>query len=199
MRWFGHKMVLFIFPVLLGCVVIWPPQAEAHKGHAGSVTQFLDTKEVLRALLPGGAKLVKRKERLSMTSAKSVEGELGIDLDSNIHTYYRANDRSSGEVMGGAIIMKYAYRHGDVVLAVGIDSQNKLTGVAIQGISEKYIPDFEAAFGTGILQGYEGKSVQDLAEMAKAEAKNKPAAFLFSKLAETTAMIAAFLRSADSL
>lgn len=179
--------------------VMWSASAVAHKGHGGSVVKFMQQKDVLKALLPDGAKRFKRKEKLSAAKTRWAENILTMKLDNKAHTYFRAIDRNSGKLLGGAIILKYAYRHGDVILAVGIDAGRKITGVAIQGISEKYIPDFEASFAAGLLPGYTGKTVADLVEMAKTKAADKPTRFFNSKLAETAAMIAALLHDADSL
>lgn len=183
---------------MLVCVGLWSSQAMAHKEHAGSIVDFLKTNEVLKVLLPGQAKLVKRKEMLSPSAVSWAKTTLGINLDNQVHTYYRANDHDSGQLLGGAIILKYPYRHGEVVLMAGIDAQQHLTGVAIQGISEKYIADFEGAFTLGLLPDYAGKTVQDLAQIAASPAADKPTRFINSKLAETAAMIAAFLQGADS-
>jgi len=194
----GFLMALVLLPVFIGGSILWSTQAEAHKDHAGSMTNFIKKNELLRTLLPSGARLVKRKEALSLAAIGWARDALGVDLDNEVHTYYRANDRTSGHVLGGAIIMKYAYRHGDVILAVGIDADQKVTGVAIQGISDKYIPDFKATFGVGLLAGFDGLSVKDLVNRSATTAPDKPSRFLNSKLAEAAVMIAAFLHSADN-
>jgi len=198
LRSFSLLMAFVLLPTFMGGTMLWPIQAEAHKDHAGSMTQFMKKKELLRALLPADARLVKRKETLSSAAAGWAKEMLGIDLDNKVHTYYRASDHTSGRILGGAIIMKYAYRHGEVMLAVGIDAGQKVTAVAIQAVSEKYIPDFRTASGVGLLSGYDDKTVQDLAKIAATAAPDKPSRFLNTKLAETAAMIAAFLHGADN-
>ncbi len=178
---------------LLGLGSLWSPTVEAHKGHGGPMVKFMKTKAALKALLPKGAKVVKRKSRLSDDSTEWAESTFGIDLDNRIHTYFLARDRNSGKTLAGAIIMKFSYRHGDVMLGVGVDAEQKLTGAVIQGISEKYIPDFEGTVGKGILSGYAGKTVAELAQAAKSHDGDKPSRFIAEKLAEEAALMAAFL------
>ncbi len=178
-------------------LVGWQPAAQAHKGHGGPMVTFLKKKATLRALLPQGAKIVKRKQRLADEGEEWASSTYGVDLDESLYTYYLAKDRSSGRVIGGALITKATYRHGDIMIAVGLDADGKVTKVALTAVSEKYIPDFEGTVGTGFLDRYSGMTLADLVQNAKAqEGAGKPERLFASKLRDAAVLLAAFMRSA---
>jgi len=186
-------LLLMVFALTAG----WQPAAQAHKGHGGPMVTFLKKKATLRAMLPAGAKIVKRKQRLSEEADDWAAKTYGVDLDESLYTYYLAKDRSSGKIIGGAIITKATYRHGDIMIAVGLDAAGKVTKVALTAISEKYIPDFEGTVGTGFLDRYTGMTLADLIQNAKEQADaGKPERLFASKLRDAAVLLAAFMRSA---
>ncbi|HHH35885.1 MAG TPA: hypothetical protein ENK48_03535 [Gammaproteobacteria bacterium] len=175
----------------------WSGEARAHKGHGGPLVTFVKKKEALRALLPHGAKILKRKQRLSDTAAEWAEKTYGVDLEQSLYTYYLARDRQSGRIVGGAIILKAGYRHGDMVVAVGLDGSGKLTGVGLNGLSEKYIPEFEGTVGKGLIDGYKGMSVADMVKKARAAAQgDKPSRVFASRVRDAAVLLAAFMNKA---
>ncbi len=176
---------------------LWAGKAEAHKGHGGPMVTIMKKKTALKAMLPARAKVVKRKQKVSSEAASRVEKEYGVDLANSIYTYYLAKNRDSGEFTGAAIIQKFSYRHGDVSIAVGIGADQRITKVAITGVSEKYIPEFEGTVGTGFIEKYAGMSLKDLAgEAAGLESADKPTRLFVSRLLEAAALLDAFLHSA---
>ncbi len=192
-RSFPSLLLAILSLGLFTLATLWAPSAEAHKGHGGPMVKFIKTKPALKALLPSGAKVVKRKARLSKDSSAWAEDTFGIDLDNRVHSYYLARDRDSGKTLAGAILMKFSYRHGDAILGIGVDAQQRITGAVIQGVSEKYIPDFEGTVGTGVLSNYAGKTVAELAQAAQSGDGDKPTRFVRKKLAEAAALITAFM------
>ncbi len=175
----------------------WPAPAQAHKGHGGELQHFLKQKEALRAMLPGGAKIVKRKQRLSGEAADWAEQTYDVDLDKSLYTYYLAKDRASGRIVGGAIILKAGYRHGDLAVGVGLGGDGKVTRVALTALSEKYIPEFEGTVGKGFIDGYEGLTVADLVEKARAaEGGDKPSRVFATRLRDAAVLLEAFMRTA---
>lgn len=161
----------FVSGFLMACLVIaaaiWPQSALAHKGHAGSMVNFLTTNAALKGVLPEGAKVVKRKEPLDEAAATTVKKDFGVEPDTGLYTYYLARDRESGQTLGMAIVTSVSYRHGDISVVVGLDSDLRVTQAALQGINEKYIVDFEHSVGKGFIPDYSGLSVKEL--IAKAD------------------------------
>lgn len=177
--------------------VLGSAPAFAHKGHGGALQHFLKKKEALRAMLPPGAKIVKRKQRLSDEAADWAEQTYGVDLDKSLYTYYLAKDRASGEIIGGAILLKAAYRHGDLEVGVGLDADGRVTKVVLSALSEKYIPEFEGTVGKGFIDGYEGSTVADLVDKARAaESGDKPTRVFTTRLRDAAVLLAAFMRTA---
>ncbi len=185
--------LLLVFALAVG----WQPVAEAHKGHGGPMVTFLKKKATLRGLLPADAKIVKRKQRLSDEAAEWAEKNYGVDVEDSLYVYYLAKDRNSGRIVAGAIISKVTYRHGDIMIAVGLDDAGRVTGAALTAISEKYIPDFEGTVGTGFLDGYKGMSLDDLVKNARAkEDAGKPERLFAAKLRDAAVLLAAFMHTA---
>ncbi len=195
---FDTRGVVFLLAALL-VAGGWAAPALAHKGHGGPLVHFLKQKEALRAMLPAGGnfKIVKRKQRLSDEGAEWAERTYGVDLDESLYTYYLAKDRSSGQIAGGAIILKAGYRHGDLAVGVGLDAEGKVTKVALTALSEKYIPEFEGTVGKGFIEGYEGLSVADLVDKAEAAAGgDKPTRVFATRLRDAAVLLAAFMHTA---
>ncbi|MFQ5487135.1 MAG: hypothetical protein ACE5ET_01660 [Gammaproteobacteria bacterium] len=189
----GALLLMMVFMLSAG----WLPLAQAHKGHGGAMVTFLKKKATLRAMLPEGAKVVKRKQRLSEEADEWAAKTYDVDLDESLYTYYLAKDRSSGKIIGGAIITKATYRHGDIMIAVGLDAAGKVTRVALTAISEKYIPDFEGTVGKGFLDRYTGMTLADLVQNAKEqENAGKPERLFASKLRDAAVLLVAFMHSA---
>ena len=198
-RWLEKSLITPLILALLialpSTAALWPQEAQAHKGHGGSMVTLMKKKKALKAMLPLDAKLTKRKERLSEDAAKWADDAYKTSYGTSLYTYYLARDRNSGNTVGAAIIDRFSYRHGDVLLAVGIDSEGRTTKVAITAISEKYIPDFEGSVGTGFITQYEGKSLEELLvmsdEMASADKPNRDVA---TKVREAAVLLNAFMK-----
>lgn len=188
-------LILALLIALPSTAVLFPQEAQAHKGHGGSMVTLMKKKKALKAMLPLDAKLTKRKERLSEDAAKWAGDAYKISYGTSLFTYYLARDRSSGDTVGAAIIDKFSYRHGDVLLAVGIDSEGRTTKVAITAISEKYIPDFEGSVGTGFITQYEAKSLEELLVMSDEMASaDKPSRDVATKVREAAVLLNAFMK-----
>ncbi len=187
--------------VLTVCLAVgfagWPQDAEAHKGHAGPMINFLKNKAALKEMLPPGAKIVKRKQPLKENAAEWAEKTFGVELDEKIYSYYLATDKQSKAVLGAAYINKINYRHGDLKLAVGIDADNRITQAAILGINEKYVVDFDGNVGTGLIADYAGLSLDELNAKAKELASADKATREFAAaMREAVVLLAAFMRDA---
>ncbi|VAW89889.1 hypothetical protein MNBD_GAMMA17-825 [hydrothermal vent metagenome] len=90
---------------------------------------------------------------------------------------------------------KVHYRHGDLKFAVGIDADNRITQVAILGINEKYVVDFDGNVGTGLIDDYAGLTLKALLAKADELASSDKATREFSAAVRDAAvLLATFLR-----
>ena len=172
--------------------------AFAHKGHADKQVVFLKKEEALKQMLPAGAKVVQRKERLDLDKAVKAKKELGVNLDDGVYTYYLARDSKSGATTGAAIVAEVEYMHGAINLAIGIDTKGNITKAAILSVNEKYVPDIKASVGTGYLRQVEGVTIKKLVTMAN-EASSSALATetIFSQLRDMAALLSTFLTSSE--
>lgn len=164
----------------------------AHKGHGGSMKIFMKDKAALKMILPSGAKIVKRKQRLNDQASEWAEKTYNVDLDNNVHVYYLASDKVSKAPLGGAMIIKMSYRHGDVSLAIGVDDQGLITKVFVLAVSDKYIPDIEGTIGLGHVPLFDGKKIDQLVIDEDAD---KPTRDATKIIRETAALLNAFIKS----
>ncbi len=156
-----------LFVSLVFTISIWSPGALAHKGHAGSMINFIKNKVALKEMLPSGAKIVKRKQPLKDDAIQWAKTNYDVDLDNKVYSYYLATSKASGSILGAAYVAKGNYRHGDLKYAVGIDANGRITQAAILGVNEKYVVDFDGNVGTGLIADYAGLSLNEL--IAKAD------------------------------
>lgn len=185
-------------PVLAVCLTLGITQnVQAHKGHAGPMITFTKDKAALKEMLPSEAKIVKRKQPLKEPAAAWAKKEYGVGLDDGIHSYYLATDKGRKSVTGAAYVGKTNYRHGDLKFAVGIDTDHRITQVAILGINEKYVVDFEGNVGTGLIADYAGLSLKELAAKTDELASSDKATREFaSTIRDAAVLLAAFMHVA---
>lgn len=185
---------LLAFGLAFG-LTTWSQDAEAHKGHAGPMVNFIKAKAALKEMLPSGARIVKRKQPLKEDAIEWADETYGIELDDDIYSYYLASDKKNGKVLGAAYVTKTHYRHGELKIAVGIDASLRITQVAILGINEKYVVDFEGNVGTGIIPEYAGLSIKEVVAKADELASSDKATREFaSAVRDAAVLLAAFIR-----
>ncbi len=177
--------------VLMLALLAWPV-AQAHEGHAGPPVTEIKARAALKALLPQGAKLAKRKQRLSDQAIDTVKQRHGHAPEAGLVTYYLARDRENGATLAAALIDRVPYRHGKIKLAVGLDTQDRLTGAAVLAVNEKYLPDVKGAVGTGLLEGYRGMSLEELIKRAE-RAQNEAERAVLGGLRDMALKLAALL------
>jgi len=176
---------------LLLALIFWPI-AQAHEGHAGPPVTEIKTRAALKALLPEGAKLAKRKQRLKSAAAETVAQRYGQAPETGLVTYYLARDRESGATLAAALIDRVSYRHGKIKLAVGLDTQGRLTGAAVLAVNEKYLPDVKGTVGTGLLKDYRGMPLEELIKRAES-AQNEAERAVLGGLRDMALKLAALL------
>ncbi len=159
--------LIFLFSIsLFSGTMLWADNAEAHKGHAGKKTAFIKNKEALKAMLPTGGKVYRRKQGLNSEQLDWANKNYGIDLSSKVIPFYVSKDRATNAEIGSAIIYKFTYRHGNSEVAIGLNKENKITTTAFVSVNEKYIVDFEATVGKGVIKSFDGMTVDDLTNYA---------------------------------
>jgi len=192
--------VIVLLAVLVTVFALSLQIADAHKGHAGPMVTFMKKKTALKAMLPAGARLVKRKQPLPDAAATWAKETFAVELETDRHSYYLASDKKSKDVMGASYIVKVGYRHGDIKLAVGIDDKQHITQVAIMGLNEKYVVDFDGNVGTGLIADYAGLSLQELVGKAKSLESSDKATREFAKAVRDAAvLLEAFIYSVREL
>jgi len=197
-----QKPLSYLFAPLLAMSLAfglsaWPKDAEAHKGHAGSMITFMKTKAALKAMLPKGAKIVKRKQPLKEDAVEWAEKTYGVELDDEVYSYYLASDKKGGATLGAAYITQARYRHGDLKIAVGIDAENTITQAAILGINEKYVVDFDGNVGTGLIGDYAGLSLEELiAKEDELASSDKATREFATAVRDAAVLLAAFMHTA---
>ena len=145
-------------------------------------------------MLPAGAKVVQRKEKLDLDKAKKANKELGVKLDEGVYTYYVARDSKSGATTGVAMVSEVEYMHGDVNLAIGIDAKGNVTKAAILSVNEKYVPDMKSSVGTGYLRQLEGVTIKKLVTMVNESTNSSLAAeTIYSQLRDMAALLSTFM------
>ncbi len=191
---------LLVLPLLVMVFTLSPQTVDAHKGHAGPMVTFMKKKAALKAMLPSGARLVKRKQPLPDAAASWAKEHFSVELETDRHSYYLASNKKNKQVMGAAYIVKVGYRHGDIKLAVGIDDKQHVTQVAIMGVNEKYVVDFDGNVGTGLIADYAGLSLQELVDKAKLLASSDKATREFAEAVRDAAvLLEAFIYSVREL
>ena len=196
-RTIQHIIFIILFVFFSGLTVLSVP-AFAHEGHAGKQVVFLKKEEVLKQILPAGAKVVQRKEMMDLDKALKAKKEYGVKLDEGVYTYYLARDSKSGATIGAAMVAVVQYVHGEVNLAIGLDAKGNVTKAAILSVNEKYVPDMKASVGTGYLRQFEGVTIKKLVTMAN-EASNSALAAetILSQLRDMAALLSIFLTSSQ--
>ena len=194
-RTLQHMIFITLITFFSGVTVLSGP-ALAHEGHAGKQVVFLKKDEALKKMLPAGAKVVQRKERLDLDKAEKAKKELGVKLYDGVYTYYVARDSKSGATIGAAMVAEVEYMHGEVKLAIGIDPRGNVTKAAILSVNEKYVSDIKASVGSGYLHRLEGVTIKKLVSMAnEASGSAKVPETIFSKMRDMAALLSTFMIS----
>jgi len=190
-----YLLIPVLFASLVLTISVWSQDALAHKGHAGSMINFIKSKAALKEMLPSGVKIVKRKQPLKEDATQWAKETYDVELDEKVYSYYLATDKASGSILGAAYVSKDTYRHGDLKYAVGIDADGRITQAAILGVNEKYVVDFEGNVGTGLIADYAGLTLKELIAKADELASSDKATREFASIIrDAVVLLAAFTR-----
>lgn len=192
--WLRRNRRPLIVVALMAVVMLLPVPGPAHEGHAGPMVDFVQANDALKAMLPEGARVTRRKEALKADGAAWAKQSLGVELDDDdVHTYLLARAKDGGAVLGAAMDAEFKYEHGDIKLAVGVDAAGKVTKAAVLGVNEKYADAVRTGVGTGFLGDLDGVTVQDLSARADAayKARNNAGGDVLGHLRDMAAALAA--------
>jgi len=192
--WLRRNRRPLMVAALMAVVMLLPVPAPAHKGHAGPMVDFIQANDALKAMLPDGAHVTRRKEALQAAGAAWAKSSLGVALDDDdIHTYLLARSADGGPVLGAAMDVEFDYEHGDIKLAVGVDAAGHVTRAAVLGVNEKYVDEVKTGIGAGFLADLDGVTVQDLSARSDAayKARNNTAGDVLGHLRDMAATLAA--------
>lgn len=185
---------LLVWGLTAAFLAVAPQPGLAHKGHAGPMVTFLEEKAALKAMLPEGARISRRKEALGADGVAWAKDSLGVGLKAGVYPYYLARDPDSGKPLAAAVIWEVDYEHADVRLALGLDAAGHVTGAAVLGTNEQYVPEFKEGVGAGLLADLKGATVQDLAaRAADVPEADEARGFALGRLRDMGALLAAFL------
>jgi len=192
--WLRRNRRPLIVVALMAVVMLLPVPGPAHEGHAGPMVDFVQANDALKAMLPEGARVTRRKEALKADGAAWAKQSLGVELDDDdVHTYLLARAKDGGAVLGAAMDAEFKYEHGDIKLAVGVDAAGKVTKAAVLGVNQKYADAVRTGVGTGFLGDLDGVTVQDLSARADAayKARNNAGGDVLGHLRDMAAALAA--------
>ncbi len=187
-----NRRPLLVAAIMAG-LMLMPVPGPAHEGHAGPMVDFMAANDALKAMLPDGAHVTRRKEAIKAAGAAWAQSSLGVALDDgDIHTYLLARDKGTDRVLGAAMDKEFEYGHGDVKLAVGVDPAGKVTKAAVLGANEKYVDEIKKGIGSGFLTDLEGATIQDLSARSDAayKAKNNAAGDVIGHIRDMAAALA---------
>jgi len=188
-----HRRPLLV-AALMALLAVLPRHAPAHEGHAGPMVDFVTANDALKAMLPEGARVTRRKEALGAEGAAWARSSLGVSLDDgDVRTYLLARAADGEGVVGAAMDAEFEFEHGAIKLAVGVDAAGKLTRAAVLGANGKYVDAIRSGIGTGFLPDLEGATVQEVARRAEAAyaARNNVAGDVLGHLRDMAAALAA--------
>jgi hypothetical protein len=192
--WLRRNRRYVLLVALVAGVMLLPVPAPAHKGHSGPMIDFIAANDALKAMLPAGAHVTRRKETVKADGAAWARDRMGVALNTDdVQTYLLARDHATNDVLGAAMDSEFDFEHGDIKLAVGVDVAGRVTKAAVLGANEQYVPEIKAGIGWGFLPDLEGVTVQDLSARADAayKAKKNTAGDVLTHLRDMAAALAA--------
>jgi len=196
LTWNGTGRLLLALGVVMGLLMSSAPApALAHEGHAGKKRLLLDTKLALKQMLPSGAKIVRRKEEVSPAANSWARDTHKVRLEwEGPVTYFVAKDKTSGQVLGTAMVYEFDYRHGKVKLAIGVDPAGKVTRAAILAAHDKVLADL-VAVGRGFIPSLDGVSIATLNDRkVAAKDKDRGGHFVYWRLRDMAVTLASLQR-----
>src|SRR3989304_9684710 len=151
-RYFHKAIIIASFLLLIP--LISAGAAFAHKGHGGPARIFIEEADALKTMLPGGGKILKRKEGLKKEKVSEAIKQWGYSPSEGAYTYFISKG-SSGDLSGLLFIQSIEYKHGSIGLAVGYDKGGHVSDIKILSCPVKYGKELaEQVQDNGFLEGF---------------------------------------------
>ena len=189
-----HKAVI-ITSFLLIIPLISTGAALAHKGHGGPARIFIEEADALKTMLPGGGKILKRKEVLKKEKVSEAIKQWGYSPSEGPYTYFISKG-NSGDLLGILFIQAIEYKHGSIGLAVGYDKGGHVSDLKILSCSEKHIKELsEQVQDKGFLEGFLHLATNEVINKAKEAGKETPESIrqvIANEIGSTSILLKAF-------
>ncbi|HBO83566.1 MAG TPA: hypothetical protein DD641_00970 [Deltaproteobacteria bacterium] len=133
-------MVFIIATFIFTLHLVSTGVALAHREHGGPKKVFLEEGEALKTMLPEGGKIIKRKEILKKWKYNEALKKWGYSPKEGVYTYFISKDKE-GKLLGILFIRSIEYKHGEIELAIGYDSNGHTKDIKILSCPAKYEKD----------------------------------------------------------
>ncbi|OGW56981.1 MAG: hypothetical protein A3D21_08115 [Nitrospirae bacterium RIFCSPHIGHO2_02_FULL_42_12] len=145
----------FIFTTfMLTLYIVNNGVAIAHRGHDGPKKVFMEEGEALKTMMPEGGKIIKRKEILKKWKYNETLKKWGYSPEEGVYTYFISKDKE-GKLLGILFIRSIEYKHGEIELAIGYDSNGYTKDIKILSCPAKYVTDItENIITNGFLENF---------------------------------------------
>ena len=193
---------LKVLPVVfaVASAVFLPVSAFAHGGsHAGPVVTQMNKEAALEAAIPESAKAIKKLAVVDQEMAAWAEETYGLRLKEGLYSYFIAEDKSSGAVVGGAIIKRAPFRKGKLSIAVGLDGDQQVTNVALMSINKNYLFELERDVGKGVISNYNGMTVDQVSHARELNFNNKTQKQFAAALREAAVLLSTLMYSKQDI
>jgi len=193
-RRYFHKVII-ITSFLLTIPLISIGTALAHKGHGGPGKVFMQEADALKTMLPGGGKILKRKEVLKKEKVSEAIKQWGYSPSEGTYTYFISKG-NSGDLLGLLFIQSIEYKHGSIGLAVGYDKGGHVSDIKILSCPEKYVKELaEQVQDNEFLEGFLHLSTSEVINKAKDAGKETPESIrqvIANEIGSTSILLKAF-------
>ena len=189
-----HKAVI-ITSFLLIIPLISTGAALAHKGHGGPARIFIEEADGPQTMLPGGDKILKRKEVLKKEKVSEAIKQWGYSPSEGTYTYFISKG-NSGDLLGILFIQAIEYKHGSIGLAVGYDKGGHVSNIKILSCPEKHVKELsEQVQDSGFLEGFLHLATSEAINKAKDAGKETPESIrqvIANEIGNTSILLKAF-------
>ena len=197
---FLNPLRILLIVIAVASVVVLPSSVFAHGGsHAGPVVTQMNKETALEVAIPESAKAIKKIAVVDQAMMAWAEETYGVRLKEGLYSYFIAEDKSSGEVVGGAIVKRTPFRKGKLSIAVGLDGDQQVTNVALMSINKNYLFELERDVGKGVISNYNGMTVDQIVNAKELSFNNKTQQQFAVALREAAVLLSTLMHSKQDI